>query len=84
MGALFVCHRDPKKRYRRSRQLWPCADAIGHTPKNASSTLKPGLRAASLIELELWDEAQTLQRDELLPAARLTLGGDHELTLTLD
>ena len=35
----------------------------------------------SLTKLELWDEAKTLIRDQLLPVARRTLGADHHMTL---
>ena len=37
--------------------------------------------ASSLLGLELWDEAAPLLRDQLLPAARRSLGADHHLTL---
>ena len=33
--------------------------------------------AASLLELELWDEAKTFVSDPLLPVARRSLGADH-------
>ena len=40
--------------------------------------------ARSLIELELWDEAISLSRDQLLPTARRSLGADHDITLDLN
>ena len=40
--------------------------------------------AISLTKLELWDESITLQRDQLLPAARRSLGADHESMLDLN
>ena len=40
--------------------------------------------SGSLIALEAWDEARTLLSDELLPAARRSLGADHDLTLGLN
>jgi len=39
--------------------------------------------AASLRFFQLWDEAKFLLRDQLLPAARRSLGFDHHLTLML-
>ena len=39
--------------------------------------------ATSLIHLELWDEAKTILRDQLLPMARQSLGRDHETCLAL-
>ena len=41
--------------------------------------------AASLLELELWDEAKTFVSDPLLPrVARRSLGADHDTTLLLN
>ena len=37
----------------------------------------------SLNKLELYDEARSLLRDQLLPAARRSLGPDHDTTLKL-
>mmetsp|Transcript_26771 Transcript_26771/g.82355 ORF Transcript_26771/g.82355 Transcript_26771/m.82355 type:complete len:211 (+) Transcript_26771:3-635(+) len=38
----------------------------------------------SLNRMRLWEEAQTLVRDQLLPVARRTLGPDHDVTLRLN
>ena len=47
-------------------------------------TLTSGLNLCnSLNQLGDWEEAKTLMRD-LLPAARRSLGADHELTLKLN
>mmetsp|Transcript_4645 Transcript_4645/g.14060 ORF Transcript_4645/g.14060 Transcript_4645/m.14060 type:complete len:164 (-) Transcript_4645:38-529(-) len=37
----------------------------------------------SLDRCKLWDESKSLLRDQLLPAARRSLGFDHDLTLRL-
>jgi hypothetical protein len=39
--------------------------------------------ATSLLGLERWEEAKTLLGEKLLPAARKSLGADHNLTLRL-
>ena len=55
---------------------WPCV---------ASRTILSGCNLAiSLTALELFDEAKTLNRDQLLPPARRSLGADHDLTLKLN
>ena len=38
----------------------------------------------SLNHLELWEESKKLASDQLLPAARRSLGADHDLTLRLN
>lgn len=38
----------------------------------------------SLLNLQLWEEAKALLLDRLLPAARHSLGADHDLTLGLN
>ena len=39
---------------------------------------------ASMLSLELWDEAKSLGRDHLLPVARQSLGADHDETLKIN
>ena len=39
--------------------------------------------ACSLMDLGRWDESRTLLRDQLLPAARRSLGSDHDFTLNI-
>ena len=40
-------------------------------------------RANSLVALGIWGESRTLLRNQLLPAARRSLGPDHDYTLKL-
>ena len=37
--------------------------------------------AGCLVNVRRWDDAKALMRDQLLPAARRSLGADHYLTL---
>ena len=46
--------------------------------------LNGGNVVISLNHLELWEESKKLASDQLLPAARRSLGADHDLTLRLN
>merc|ERR1712129_233308 len=49
------------------------------------STIQSGLNLShSMNTLGLWHESRSLIRDQLLPAARQSLGADHDCTLSLD
>ena len=59
---------------------WVATFGVSHERTILSGTCL----AASLLELELWDEAKTFVSDPPLPVARRSLGADHDTTLLLN